>query len=167
MWVDMEAMGVDVLVTAPQKGWSGSPCCAMVMLCERATEAIEGTTSTSFACDLKKWLQIMDAYEGRPRLPRHHAHRRPGPDLRDVMQEARDYGFEKVRGRAGGTGRRGARPAGEPRPAQRRRRGFKAPGVVVSYTDDPEVHYRQEVPRRSACRRPPACRCSATSPRTS
>jgi aspartate aminotransferase-like enzyme len=64
MWVDMQATGVDVLVSAPQKGWSGSPCCAMVMLSERARAAIDGTTSTSFACDLKKWLQIMETYEG-------------------------------------------------------------------------------------------------------
>ncbi|MDA0235146.1 MAG: aminotransferase class V-fold PLP-dependent enzyme, partial [Proteobacteria bacterium] len=59
IWVDMDATGVDVLVSAPQKGWSASPCCAMVMLSAAARERIEGTTSTSFACDLKKWLQIM------------------------------------------------------------------------------------------------------------
>ena len=63
--------------SAPQKGWSSSPCCAMVMLSERARHAIDGTTSTSFACDLKKWLAIMETYEGGARLPRHHAHRRP------------------------------------------------------------------------------------------
>ena len=63
MWVDMKATGVDVLISAPQKGWSGSPCCAMVMLSERARKAIDGTKSSSFACDLKKWLQIMEAYE--------------------------------------------------------------------------------------------------------
>ena len=64
LWVDMQATGVDVLVSAPQKGWSGSPCCAFVMLSERARSAIDATTSTSFAADLKKWLQIMEAYEG-------------------------------------------------------------------------------------------------------
>ena len=63
MWVNMASTGVDVLVSAPQKGWSGSPCCAMVMLSERARTAIEGTTSSSFSCDLKKWLQIMETYE--------------------------------------------------------------------------------------------------------
>ncbi|MGI9133025.1 MAG: aminotransferase class V-fold PLP-dependent enzyme, partial [Rhodoferax sp.] len=64
MWVDMEATGVDVLVSAPQKGWSGSPCCAFVMLSERARERIDGTASSSFALDLKKWLQVMETYEG-------------------------------------------------------------------------------------------------------
>jgi len=63
MWVDMKSTGVDVLISAPQKGWSGSPCCAMVMFSERARKAIEATQSSSFACDLKKWLQIMEAYE--------------------------------------------------------------------------------------------------------
>jgi len=64
VWVDMGALGVDVLVSAPQKGWTGSPCAGLVMLSDRALEAMEATTSTSFACDLKKWLQIMRAYEG-------------------------------------------------------------------------------------------------------
>src|SRR5690606_6777082 len=63
VWVDMKATGVDVLISAPQKGWSGSPCCAFVMLGETARERIEATTSTSYACDLRKWLQIMEAYE--------------------------------------------------------------------------------------------------------
>ena len=64
MWVDMKATGVDVLISAPQKGWSSSPCCAMVMLSETARKAIDGTASSSFACVLKKWLQIMEPYEG-------------------------------------------------------------------------------------------------------
>ena len=64
VWVDMVAANVDVLISAPQKGWSASPCCALVALGERARERIDATTSTSFACDLKKWLQIMEAYEG-------------------------------------------------------------------------------------------------------
>jgi aspartate aminotransferase-like enzyme len=63
MWVDMQATGVDVLISAPQKGWSSSPCCAMVMMSERARCAIDSTTRTSFAADLKKWLQIMETYE--------------------------------------------------------------------------------------------------------
>jgi aspartate aminotransferase-like enzyme len=137
MWVNMEATGVDVLVSAPQKGWSGSPCCAMVMLSERARKAIDGTTSTSFACDLKKWLQIMEAYESGA----HMYHATMPTDaltrLREVMQETRNYGFEKVRAeqielgskvRALFEGKGIVSVAAE---------GFKAPGVVVSYTEDP------------------------------
>jgi aspartate aminotransferase-like enzyme len=137
MWVDMEATGVDVLVSAPQKGWSGSPCCAMVMLSERARAAIDATTSSSFACDLKKWLQIMEAYEGGA----HMYHATMPTDaltrLREVMQETRNYGFEKVRAeqielgtkvRALFEGKGIVSVAAE---------GFKAPGVVVSYTEDP------------------------------
>ncbi len=74
MWVDMKATGVDVLISAPQKGWSSSPCCAMVMLSERARQAIDGTQSSSFSCDLKKWMQIAEGYEkGQHALSHHHA----------------------------------------------------------------------------------------------
>ncbi|MBK7005563.1 MAG: alanine--glyoxylate aminotransferase family protein [Burkholderiales bacterium] len=137
MWVDMQATGVDVLVSAPQKGWSGSPCCAMVMLSERARQTIDGTTSTSFACDLKKWLQIMEAYEGGA----HMYHATMPTDalarLREVMQETRAYGFEKVRAEQMALGSR-VRALFEGRGIQSvAADGFKAPGVVVSYTEDP------------------------------
>ena len=115
IWVDMRKTGVDVLVSAPQKGWSGSPGCAFVMLGERARERIDATTSSSFACDLKKWLQIMEAYEGGG-----HAYHTTVPtdaltQTRDVMLETRAYGFEKLRGEQIGARRRGARHAGEKR----------------------------------------------------
>jgi len=136
MWVDMQATGVDVLVSAPQKGWSSSPCCAMVMLSERARAAIDATTSTSFACDLKKWLQIMEAFEAGG-----HAYHATMPTdalarLRDVMQETRDYGFEKVKAEQVALGQ-AVRALFERRGIQSvAAEGFKAPGVVVSYTDD-------------------------------
>ena len=97
MWVDMKATGVDILISAPQKGWSSSPCCAMVMLSERARAAIDATQSTTFAMDLKKWLQIMETYEGGG-----HAYHSTLPTdallrLRDAMAETEAYGYEKVR----------------------------------------------------------------------
>ena len=139
MWVDMEATGVDVLVSAPQKGWSSSPCCAMVMLSERARAAIDGTTSTSFACDLKKWLQIMETYENGA-----HAYHATMPtdaltSLCEVMKETEAYGFERVRSEqiALGTKVRALfESRGIPSVAAE---GFKAPGVVVSYTEDAEL----------------------------
>ncbi|WP_114970495.1 aminotransferase class V-fold PLP-dependent enzyme [Rhodoferax ferrireducens] len=139
MWVDMEATGVDVLVSAPQKGWSSSPCCAMVMLSERARNAIDSTTSTSFACDLKKWLQIMEAFEAGG-----HAYHTTMPTdaltrLREVMQETRAYGFEKVRAEQIELGTQ-VRALFERRGIQSvAAEGFKAPGVVVSYTTDPDI----------------------------
>ena len=139
LWVNMEALGVDVLVTAPQKGWSGSPCCAMVMLSARARAAIDGTTSTSFACDLKKWLQIMEAYEKGG-----HAYHATMPTdalirLREVMTETRNYGFEKVRQEQLALGSK-VRALFESRGiVSVAAEGFKAPGVVVSYTADPEI----------------------------
>ena len=139
MWVDMQATGVDVLVSAPQKGWSGSPCCAMVMLSERARAAIDGTTSTSFACDLKKWLQIMEAYEGGA----HMYHATMPTDaltrLREVMQETRNYGFEKVRAEQMELGTKVRALFESKGIVSVAADGFKAPGVVVSYTEDPGV----------------------------
>lgn len=140
MWVDMEATGVDVLVSAPQKGWSSSPCCAMVMLSARARAAIEGTTSSSFACDLKKWLQVMEAYENNT----HMYHATMPTDalvrLREVMEETRAYGFEKVRAEQQQLGDR-VRELFESRGIRSvAAEGFKAPGVVVSYTEDAGIH---------------------------
>ena len=137
MWVNMQDTGVDVLVSAPQKGWSGSPCCAMVMLSERARAAIDGTTSTSFACDLKKWLQIMETYEGGG-----HAYHATMPTdaltrLREVMQETRNYGFEKVRAEQIELGAKVRALFESKGIASVAAEGFKAPGVVVSYTEDP------------------------------
>jgi aspartate aminotransferase-like enzyme len=139
MWVDMRATGVDVLVSAPQKGWSGSPACAMVMLSERARAAIDHTTSTSFACDLRKWLQVMEAYEKGT----HTYHTTMPTDalarLRDVMVETRQYGFEKVRQEQIELGRR-VRELFESRGIKSvAADGYKAPGVVVSYTADPDM----------------------------
>jgi aspartate aminotransferase-like enzyme len=139
IWVDMQACGVDVLISAPQKGWSGSPCCALVMLSDLALARVPATTSTSFACDLKKWLQIMQAYEGggfayHATLPTDALAK-----LRDVMLETAAYGFEKVKTEQQALGegvrtllrQRGFKSVAAP--------GFEAPGVVVSYTDDDAI----------------------------
>ena len=139
MWVNMASTGVDVLVSAPQKGWSGSPCCAMVMLSERARKHIDTTQSSSFACDLKKWLQIMEGYEKGT----HSYHTTMPTDalsrLREVMQETKEYGFEKVRQEQIDLGSR-VRDLLESRGILSvAADGFKAPGVVVSYTTDPEI----------------------------
>jgi aspartate aminotransferase-like enzyme len=139
MWVDMKATGVDVLISAPQKGWSSSPCCAMVMLGEHARKAIDGTASSSFACDLKKWLQIMETYEGGG-----HAYHATLPTdaltrLDAAMKETQAYGFAKVKAEQEELGRK-VRALFESRGlASVAADGFKAPGVVVSYTTDPEI----------------------------
>ena len=139
MWVDMKAIGVDVLVSAPQKGWSSSPAGAMVCLSERALKVMEGTTSTSFAADLKKWHQIMQAYENGG-----HAYHATLPttalvELRDAMQETRDRGFATVREQQIALGQKVRAlltSRGMPSVAAE---GFQAPGVVVSYTTDPDI----------------------------
>ncbi|MCR5881371.1 aminotransferase class V-fold PLP-dependent enzyme [Rhizobacter sp. J219] len=139
MWVDMVANEVDVLISAPQKGWSGSPGCAFVMLGERARARIDQTTSTSFACDLKKWLTIMESYEGgaysyHTTMPTDALTR-----VRDVMLETKAFGFEKARAAQQELGskvrallaKNGFKSVAAP--------GYEAPGVVVSYTTDPEI----------------------------
>jgi len=139
VWVDMADKNVDVLISAPQKGWSGSPCCALVVLGERARERIDATTSTSFACDLKKWLQIMEAFENGG-----HAYHATMPTdalaaMRDVMLETEAYGFARVCEEQKELGRRIRKlreDRGFPSVAAE---GFKAPGVVVSYTTDPDL----------------------------
>jgi aspartate aminotransferase-like enzyme len=139
VWVDMADKNVDVLISAPQKGWSGSPCCALVVLGERARERIDATTSSSFACDLKKWLQIMEAFENGG-----HAYHATMPTdalaaMRDVMLETEAYGFARVCEEQKELGRRIRsllESRGFPSVAAE---GFKAPGVVVSYTTDPDI----------------------------
>ena len=136
MWVDMAASGVDVLISAPQKGWSGSPCCALVMLSARAREKIDATTSTSFACDLRKWLQVMEAYEAGGFA--YHA-TMPTDALavsRDVMLETAAYGFDKVRAEQQELGTRVRALLSAKGFRSVAAKGFEAPGVVVSYTDD-------------------------------
>ncbi len=139
VWVDMVASKVDVLISAPQKGWSASPCCALIALGERARARTDATTSTSFACDLKKWLQIMEAFESGS-----HAYHATMPTdalaaMRDVMLETEAYGFDKVCHEQQELGRRIRRllvSQGFPSVAAA---GFQAPGVVVSYTTDPDI----------------------------
>ena len=139
MWVDMAATGVDVLISAPQKGWSSSPCCAMVMLSARARLAIDGTQSTTFAMDLKKWLQIMETYEGGG-----HAYHSTLPTdalvrLRDAMAETEAYGYERVREEQIALGCDVRALLAKHGYASVAAEGFQAPGVVVSHTTDPDI----------------------------
>ncbi len=139
LWVDMRTCAIDVLISAPQKGWSASPCCALVMLSEAAQARVQVTQSSSFACDLKKWLQIMQAYEQGG-----HAYHATMPSdalarFRDAIKEAEAKGFalvcqqqrelgQRVRTLLAGKGFKSV--AAE---------GFEAPGVVVCYTDDVQI----------------------------
>jgi aspartate aminotransferase-like enzyme len=139
VWVDMAATGVDVLISAPQKGWSGPPSSALVMLGARALERMKATASSSFACDLGKWHQIMQAYESGG-----HAYHATMPTdalraFRGAMQETVGLGLDVAKERQMELGQkvralleaRGFKSVAD--------NGFQAPGVVVSYTDDPTI----------------------------
>jgi aspartate aminotransferase-like enzyme len=136
LWVNMATCLVDVLISAPQKGWSGSPGCAFVVMNDRARERIDHTTSTSFACDLRKWLQIMEAFEKGG-----HAYHTTMPTdglvrTREVMHETQAYGFEKLRHEQWllGTQVRAMMKALGFKSVTAE--GFEAPSVVVSYTSN-------------------------------
>ncbi len=139
IWVDMKACGVDLLISAPQKGWSGSPCAGLVMMSELVRDRIESTTSSSYSCDLRKWLQIMETYEKGG-----HAYHATMPtdaltQFQRMIHETIDFGLERARQNQQELGDRvrsllaskGVKSVAAP--------GFEAPGVVVSYTTDKEI----------------------------
>lgn len=139
VWVDMQATGVDVLISAPQKGWSGSPCSALVMFSQLGLERMEGTQSTSFACDLNKWLQIMQAYENGG-----HAYHATMPtdaltSFHKVMKETEEYGFDKVRDEQLELGEKVRALLASKGIKSVAADGFGAPGVVVSYTSEDDI----------------------------
>ena len=139
IWVDMRASGVDVLISAPQKGWSAQPCAGLVMLSERAEARLAETISDSFAIDLKKWRDIMKAYEGGG-----HAYHATMPTdalraFRDTMAETRDFGFDKLKEAQWALGNAVRAMLKEKGVISVAADGFGAPGVVVSYTSDPAI----------------------------
>ena len=139
MWVDMRGSGVDVLLSAPQKGWSGSPCAGLVMMGAEACDRMEPASNTSFSCDLLRWLQVMQSYEGGG----HTYHTTMPTDalrmFHDAMNETAGFGFGRARDRQRELGsrvrallaERGFKSVAAP--------GFEAPGVVVSHTEDPGI----------------------------
>ena len=138
-WVDMKSTGVDVLISAPQKGWSSSPSAGLVMMSAEALARLEKTRSDSFAIDLKKWRQIMAAYENGG-----HAYHATMPtdalcDFRDTMMESHDYGFDRLREAQWKLGEGVRAMLADKGIVSVAADGFGAPGVVVSYTDSPDI----------------------------
>ncbi|RVU84399.1 alanine--glyoxylate aminotransferase family protein [Leucothrix sargassi] len=139
IWVDMEANNVDVLISAPQKGWSGPPCAGLVMMNDRALEKLDNSTSSSFAMNLKQWHQIMQAYEGGA-----HAYHATMPTdalrrFRDIMMETREVGFDKVKAAQQELGDKVRAMLAAKGIQSVAAEGFGAPGVVVSYTQDSDI----------------------------
>ena len=140
IWVDMEKLGVDILVSAPQKGWSASPSFGMVMLSSNASKNIHETQSTSYSCDLLKWLQIMQSYENGG-----HAYHATMPTdaikhFRDTINETAEFGFDNARQKQQELGDRVRGLLSKYNFISVAADGFLAPGVVVSYTSDKEIH---------------------------
>ena len=140
IWIDMQATGVDVLISAPQKGWSASPCAGLVMLSERGLELMAQTNSTSYACNLAKWHQIMQAYENGG-----HAYHATMPTdglttFNNVMKETAAYGFDKIKANQLELGEKVRALFASKGYISVAAEGFGAPGVVVLYTDDADIH---------------------------
>jgi len=138
-WVDMRKLGVDVLISAPQKGWSASPAAGLVMMSDRAEARLAETTSDSFAIDLGKWRAIMKAYEDGG-----HAYHATMPTdalrmFRDTMLETQEFGFERLKEAQWKLGDGVRKMLGDKGVASVAAEGYGAPGVVVSYTDDPDI----------------------------
>jgi len=145
LWVDMKALGIDVVISAPQKGWSGPPCCGLVMLSEAAQEKLGTTNSNSFAIDLKKWHQIMEAYESGG-----HAYHSTMPteslrQFRDVMQETVDFGLDNAKQAQVDLGSQARGLLVQKGYKSVAADGFQAPGVIVSYTDNPAIQNGQSL----------------------
>ena len=139
IWVDMLHAAVDVLISAPQKGWSGSPCAALVMMSDRARKRIDDTASNSFACDLAKWLWIMETYEQGG-----HAYHATMPTdglvtFSHMMNEMKQIGFDTVYHRQQELGDRVRSLLAMKGFKSVAADGYGAPGVVVCYTDDPGI----------------------------
>ena len=136
IWVDMEDTGVDVLISAPQKGWSSSPAFGLVMLSAKSKQMIPNTESSSFSCDLHKWMEIMEAYENG--APAYHA-TMPTDSIkqfRDTIVETAEFGFENARNKQQELGDKVRQLLEKHNFKSVSAEGFQAPGVVVSYTDD-------------------------------
>ncbi len=140
VWLDMQALGIDVLISAPQKGWSSTPCAGLVMLSDAAIKKVDSTESDSFSLDLKQWLNIMRAYENGG-----HAYHATMPtdglrQFRDALMEAKDIGFDKLCDAQWELGKRIRNVLADKGIESVAAEGFEAPGVVVSYTDRDDMH---------------------------
>ena len=140
VWLDMQALGIDVLISAPQKGWSSTPCAGLVMLSDAAIKKVDNTESDSFSLDLKQWLNIMRAYENGG-----HAYHATMPtdslrQFRDTLLEAKEIGFDKLCDAQWELGNRIRKLLADKGVESVAAEGFEAPGVVVAYTDRDDMH---------------------------
>ena len=140
VWLDMKDLGIDVLISAPQKGWSSTPGAGLVMLSDAAVQKVDSTESDSFSLDLKQWLNIMRAYENGG-----HAYHATMPtdslrQFRDTVNEAKEVGFDKLCAAQWELGQRVREVLATKGIESVAAKGFEAPGVVVAYTDRDDMH---------------------------
>ena len=144
MWLNMKNIGIDILITAPQKGWSGPPCAAFIMLNNKAKKIISSSKSSSFSCSLEKWLEIMEIYENGG-----HAYHATMPtnsliQCRNVINETRNYGLETMKSEQLRLGKQVRSLFSELGIKSVAGIGFQSPTVIVSYTDNPDIKSGQK-----------------------
>ena len=138
-WVDMKALNIDIVITAPQKGWSSAPCCALIAMSSRAREMLNDTKSTSYSMDILKWTQVMETYEQGKFIYHTTMPTNALRELRDTMIETENLGFDYLKNRQYDLGmqvRNMLISYGYPSVAKD---GYYAPGVVVCYTTDKNI----------------------------
>jgi len=143
VWVDMKDLGVDLVISAPQKGWTGPACAALVMMSDRAVAKMNETEETSFSMSLKRWSAIMDTYE-KGGFGYHTTMPTDGlRDFHEISVETMKFGIPELKAAQLELGKkardlfdsRGLTSVAAP--------GFQAPGVLVYYSptgvENPEM----------------------------
>jgi aspartate aminotransferase-like enzyme len=134
IWVDMKDLGIDVVISAPQKGWTGPACAALVMMSERARELMNNTEETSFSISLKRWSAIMDTYE-KGGFGYHTT--MPTDALRDfheISVETMKFGIPELKEAQSSLGKQAHEILGSKGLTSVAAKGFQAPGVLVYYS---------------------------------
>ena len=138
-WTDMKALNVDVVITAPQKGWTGPACVGLTMLSERATEAVRASKPKSMVLNLSKWLDVAESYDNGGFMYYTTMPTDAITLFRDVAAETKEYGFAKAKEDFILLGQEVRDMMASKGFTTVAADGYHAPGVVVAYTDDPNM----------------------------
>ena len=139
LFVDMEILGIDLLLTAPQKGWSSTPCAGVIMLNKNAREKIKKTTSSSYSCDLHKWLTVMESYEDN-NYTYHTTFPTDGlKNFRTNILEIKKIGYQKTTDLQIQLGQKMRKLTEDFGYVSVAAKGYKAPTVIVNYTSEEDM----------------------------
>lgn len=138
-WVDMKALNIDVVITAPQKGWSSAPCCALIAMSSFARQTLDNTKSTSYSMDVLKWTQVMETYEKGAFIYHTTMPTNALKELRNTMLETESLGFDNLKNNQYELGTKVRDMLVDYGYPSVSNYGYHAPGVVVCYTTDKDI----------------------------